>query len=275
MHILFGRTLIGTVVYMILTASVAWGSLAYNGSSTIGMGFMQVGATEQFSKFTGIKFTSISNDGSGKGLKALAEGRAQLAGSSRPLKAEEKAQGLVDTIIGFDAIAVFVHIENPVKNLSKAQLKGIFTGRIRNWKEVGGKDAPIVPNTEILTDKRGTIEMFKEMVLDGEKYGSGFKQIDLPKDQIVEVSRQKNGIASASRGLLVAAGMEMRSRVKIIRIDEVNPTIANVRAGSYPISRTLFLVTAGAPKGEIKTFIDFALSPAGQAIMRQNFVSIK
>lgn len=275
MRFSIGRTFISTFVVMALTATVAWGGLAYNGSSTIGMGFMQVGAVDQFSKKTGIKFSTVLNDGTGKGLQALVDGKVQLAGASRPLKPEELAQGLVPTTIGYDAIAVFVHADNPIKNLTKAQLKGIFTGRIRNWKEVGGKDAPIVPNTEILTGKRATIEMFQEMILDGEKYGAGFKQIDFPRDQIGEVSREKNGIASASRGLLVATGLAMRSRVKVIKVDGYNPNPTNARSGSYPIARSLFMVTMGVPAGEAKTFVDYILSPAGQTIMRQNFVAIK
>lgn len=275
MRFSIGRTFISTFVVMALTATVAWGGLTYNGSSTIGMGFMQVGAVDQFSKKTGIKFSTVLNDGTGKGLQALVDGKVQLAGASRPLKPEELAQGLVPITIGYDAIAVFVHADNPIKNLTKAQLKGIFTGRIRNWKEVGGNDAPIVPNTEILTGKRATIEMFQEMILDGEKYGAGFKQIDFPRDQINEVSREKNGIASASRGLLVATGLAMRSRVKVIKVDGYNPNPSNARSGSYPIARSLFMVTMGEPKGEAKTFMNYVLSSDGQALMKRNFVAVK
>ena len=140
---------------------------------------------------------------------------------------------------------------------------------------MGGNDAPIAPNTEILTSKRATVEMFQEMILDGEKYGAGFKQIDLPRDQIVEVARQRNGIASASRGLLVATSLEMRSKVKVIKIDGYNPTPSNARSGSYPISRSLYLVTLGEPVGEMKTFIDYVMSTDGQAIMKKNFVGIR
>ncbi len=275
MYLSIGRIFVSTFVLIALTVTVAWGGLTYNGSSTIGKGFMQVGAVDQFSKITGIRFTTVLNDGTGKGLKALLDKKVPLAGASRPLKQEEKDHGLVPTAIGYDAIAVFVHRDNPIKNLTKAQLKGIFTGRIRNWKEVGGNDAPIVPNTELLAGKRATIEMFQEMILDGEKYGAGFKQIDLPRDQIIEVSNQKNGIASASRGLLVATSQEMRSRVKVIKIDGLNPTPTNARSGSYPISRSLYMVTLGEPSGEAKTFMDYTLSSAGQEIMKRNFVAVK
>lgn len=275
MYIRTIRTWLFALCIAAVTAPAAWGALTYNGSSTIGMGFMQLGAAEQFSKKFGIKFLSISNDGTGKGIKALLDGTVQIAGASRPLKSDEVKQGLVATTIGYDAIAVFVNADNPVKELSKAQLKGIFTGRIRNWKEVGGKDAPIVPNTEILSGKRATIEMFQEMILDGEKYGSGFKQIDLPRDQIVEVAKQKNGIASASRGLLVATSAELRSKVKVIKVEGFNPTPSNARSGNYPISRSLFMVTVGEPTGETKTFMDYVLSTDGQAIMKKNFVTVR
>ena len=271
----FSGTLLCTFFVMALSTTAAWGGLAYNGSSTIGMGYMQAGAASKFTGKTGINVAPILNDGTGKGLKALAEGKASLAGASRPLKPEELAQGMVPTTIGYDAIAVFVNVDNPIFNLTKAQLKGIFTGRIRNWKEVGGKDATIVPNTEILNGKRATIEMFQEMILDGEKYGNGFKQIDLPRDQIVEVSHEKYGIASVSRGLLIAMTPERRSRVKVIRVDNFNPNPTNVRSGRYPIARSLFMVTLGAPKGETKTFMDYVLSSEGQSIMKNNFVAVK
>lgn len=249
--------------------------LRYSGSSTIGTGVLNAGAVEAFTQKTGIKFASVEIPGSGKGIQALIAGEVPLAGVSRPLKTEEKKQKLIGSIIGYDAIAVFVHKDNAVKTLTKDQLKGIFTGKIKNWQEVGGNDAPITPNTEILNGKRATIEMFQELVLDGAAYGSGFKEIDLPSDQIVDLAATPNAICSVSLGLLAAVPADVKSKVKSVSIGGIEPTDANVRSGAYLISRPLLLVTQGLPKDEVKEFISFILSPEGQKIVATNFVAVR
>lgn len=249
--------------------------LRYSGSSTIGTSILLAGAEEAFAKKSGIKFAAIDQPGSGKGIQALLDGKTPLAGASRPLKAEEKKQKLIGTIIGYDAIAVFVHASNPVTNLSKEQLKGIFTGAITNWKEVGGKDAPITPNTEIQGDKRATMEMFTELVLDGAAHGKGFKEIDLPRDQIVDLASNPNAICSVSLGLLAAVPADLRGKVKPVSVNGLEPTDSNVQSGAYLISRPLLLVTQGLPKGQVKEFIGYMLSAEGQAIVSKNFVAVR
>jgi len=249
-------------------------TLTYSGSSTIGTGILTAGAVDAFAKKTGKKFSLVDIPGSGKGVKALIEGKVELAGASRPLKPEEKKEKLSAVTIGYDAVAVFVHKSNPVKNLTKEQLKGIFTGKIKNWKEVGGKNAPIVPNTEILDGKRATIEMFQEHVMDGAAYAK-FKQVDLPRDQIVELAKEENGICSVSLGLLATLGNDVRSKVKTVTVSGVAPDDKNVQSGAYIISRPLLLVTKGLPKGDVKEFINFMLSPEGQAIVTKNFVPVR
>ncbi|MFZ2196902.1 MAG: substrate-binding domain-containing protein, partial [Thermodesulfovibrionales bacterium] len=140
--------------------------VSYSGSSTIGMSILEAGAVKAFEAESGIKFKSIDQPGSGKGIKALLDGKVTLAGASRALESEEKKKKLIGTTIGYDAIAIFVHKNNPVSNLSKEQLKGIFTGKIKNWKELGGKDAPITPNTEIAGQQRATMLAFQELAMD-------------------------------------------------------------------------------------------------------------
>lgn len=251
------------------------GDLSYSGSSTIGTSILQAGALSAFEAKTGIRFARVEQPGSGKGILALLSDEVPLAGASRPLKPGEKQVNLIGTTIGYDAIAIFVHKDNPIKDLTREQLKGIFTGRIKNWQEVGGKDAPIMPNTEILTGKRATIEMFQQLILDGAAFGAGFKQIDLPRDQIVDLAATPNGICTVSLGLLAATGADVRSRVKVITLDGIAPSKKNIQSGAYRVSRPLLLVSKGPPKGEVKEFINFMLSPQGQKIVAVNFVPVR
>ena len=248
--------------------------LSYSGSSTIGMAILEAGALKAYEQETGKKFTLVEMPGSGKGIQALLDGKVTIAGVSRPLKKEEKKQNLVDTVIGLDAIAIFVHIDNPVKNLTKEQLKGIFTGKIKNWKEVGGGDAPIEPNTEIAGAKRATMLEFQELVMDKAPYGAGFKEIDFPKDQIIETAKNKNTICTVSRGLLIKMSAYMRTKVKVVTVNGASPLEADILSGAYIISRPLLLVTEGKPQGEAKQFIDFMLTPKGQNIVKINFVKL-
>lgn len=268
--------LIITLLSAVLTLpGIALADISYSGSSTIGTGILKEGgAVAAFEQKTGKKFKSVDIPGSGKGIQALIDGKVDLAGASRTLKPEEKKAGLSATTIGYDAVAVFVHSSNPVKNLTKEQLKGIFTGKITNWKEVGGKNAPIVPNTEIIAGKRATIEIFQENVMDGAKYGK-FKEIDLPRDQIVELTKQENGICSVSMGLLASLSPAEKSKVKAIKVAGSEPSDKNVQSGAYIISRPLLLVTKGLAKGELKEFISFILSPEGQKIVTKNFVPVR
>jgi phosphate transport system substrate-binding protein len=256
-------------------AVIAGNDLSYSGSSTIGMGILEAGAQRTYEEKTGKKFALMEMPGSGKGLEALLDGRVIIAGVSRDLKKKEKEQNLKGTVIGYDAIAVFVHADNPVQNLSKEQLKGIFTGKIKNWKEVGGNNAPIEPNTEIAGAKRATMLEFQDMVMDGAPYGAGFKQIDFPKDQIIETAKNKNAICTVSRGLLMKLSAYMRTKVKVVNVNGAAPTEADILSHAYIISRPLLLVTVGKPKGEAKRFIDFMLSPEGQTKVRINFVRVK
>lgn len=261
---------------LLLPAAALAQGLGYSGSSTIGQSILEAaGARKAFEAKTGLKFGLFEVPGSGKGIDALNAGKVNVAGVSRPLKAAEKSAGILGTVIGYDAVAVFVNKDNPVSDLTKEQLKGIFTGKIKNWKEVGGRDAPIAVNTEIQGGKRATMEIFNELVMDKAAYGAGFKEIDLPKDQIIEVARNPNGIGTPSFGLLAAVPADVRAKVKAIAVDGVAPTHEDIQSGAYLISRPLNLATKGPPKGDVKAFVDFMLSPEGQAFVAKDFVPVR
>jgi len=203
---------------LLMLPQTARGELSYVGSSTIGTGILNAGAVETFRIKSGKKFTSVQIPGSGRGTAALIEGETSLAGMSRPLKPEEKKLGLSATVIGYDAIAVFVHAKNPVRNLSREQLKGIFTGRITSWQKVGGNLAAIAPTTEIHLRERATVEMFQEAIMDGSNYGD-FRQIDLPRDQLLQLAQDPNGICAVSIGFLATLPANVRKNVKAVSVN--------------------------------------------------------
>lgn len=248
--------------------------ITYSGSAMIGTLILKAGAVSAFEAKTGVKFSKIDKSGSGKGLQALLADQVVLAGSGRALKPDEKKQKLAGTTICYDAIAIFVHKDNPVKNLSKEQLKGIFTGQIKNWKDVGGKDAPIAPMTELLAGKRATVEMLHELVLAGAAFGP-VKEIDQPRDQLIELAKNPNAICGVSLGLPSSLSSEVQAKIKIISLNGVMPEDKSIKSGSYLISRPMMLVTKGLPKDEVKEFINFILSAEGQAIVAKNFVPVR
>lgn len=261
------KLLLLLAVWAVILPFIAKAEVSYTGSSTIGEEIIPE-AAKAFTRKTGIKFGSIENPGSGKGIQALLEGKTQLAGVSRSLTASEKAEKLNYQIIGYDAIAVFVHKNNPVKNVSKEQIKDIFTGKIKNWKQVGGKDAPIVCITEIWGQNRATMIEFQRLAMDGAEYTRDRKEVDKPIEQVAALIEEENGICNVTLAF-------KRPEVKALSVENVEPGINNVRSGSYLFSRPLILLTKGLPKGDVKKFIDFILSSEGQKIVEKHFVTVK
>ena len=177
--------------------------------------------------------------GSGSGIKAVLEGRCDIGLSSRALKDEEKAEGLVETVLAYDGIAMVVNPENPVSDLSLEQIAAIYTGEITNWKEVGGNDA--------------------EIVLIGREAGSGtrdgFETITGTADVIATVASNPDAIGYASLAAL-------KDTVKALSVSGVTPTEETVKDGSYIIQRPFVLVTkeGTAFSATAQKFFDFALS---------------
>lgn len=240
--------------------------LVYEGSTTIGENILPE-ASKAFQAKTGVKFDRIGSLGSGKGFEAAMSGLASLAGVSRPLSPAEKKQQPYFQIIGHDAIAVFVNAKNPVKNLSLEQVKGIFTGKITNWKDVGGANAPIQVITEYKGGNRGTIAAFKELALDNAAYGPS-KEVDKPAWCVKAVAADPNAITHASLAFNLPGAIAAS-------VDSVVPNAKTVQAEKYHLARPLILVTKATPTGDVKRFFDFILSPEGQQIVKKSFVPAK
>jgi phosphate transport system substrate-binding protein len=209
------------------------------------------------------KHIALEGGGSGAGVKALGSGEVSLAFLSRTLTTDETASGLVGYSYAKDGVVVIVHKDNPVSNLSLADLKDIFTGKTTAWPS-GGPIAPFNRNAD-----SGTREVFKDRVLGKDAFTD---KATVKHDGVLlgTVAKIPSSVAFMSLGEADA------SVVKIISVNGINPTIATLKDGTYPISRTPTLATKGDASGDEKAFIDFALSPKGQAVVvKEGLVAIR
>ena len=191
--------------------------------------------------------------GSGTGIQAVSEGRCDIGLSSRALKAEEKDSGLIETILAYDGIAVIVNPENPVSDLTLAQIADIYTGKITNWSEIGGDDAEIV-----LIGREagsGTRSGFEEIVgvVDACQYR---QELSSTGDVITTVAQNPGAIGYASLA-------SVKDTVKAVQVEGVTPSEDTVKDGSYAIQRPFVLVTKeGVTLSEAaQAFFDYATSP--------------
>jgi phosphate transport system substrate-binding protein len=209
----------------------------------------------------------VSGGGSGAGVKAAQAGTADIGMASRAIKDDET--GIEPIVIAIDGIAVVANSANEVENLTVDQVKGIFSGQIKNWSEVGGKDGNIVViNRE---EGSGTRDAFGEIVL-GEEPFVAEAIIQNSTGAVREaVSQDANAIGYISTGGL-------NDSVKAVKVDEHEPTEENIKSGLYPIQRPFnFLVgDSKDPSAVAQAFIDYVLSDAGQAIVAENgYVTVK
>jgi len=230
-------------------------------------------------------FVAVTGGGSGTGLSSLISGTCDIAMSSRNIKEKEiglaKKRGIEpnEIKVALDGLAVVVNPSNSVGELTLDQLAGIFSGRISNWKEVGGRDEAIVILSREVNS--GTHVYFKEHVL--RKNDPNGKEEFAPSALMLSSSQ---AIADETAGNPSAIGyygmgyISPKQKPIAIAKDEkseyVEPAIENVISGKYPISRPLFLYTNNIPEGLVKKFIDYTLSKEGQEIvLATDFVPVK
>lgn len=255
-------------------ASAMAATVVMDGSTTV-LPFGQA-AVEQFMKENqGVKF-SVSGTGTGNGFKSLADGAAQIANASRFIKDSEiqncisKKVYPVPFAVALDCIVPIVHKDNPVNGLTRDQLKGIFAGKIVNWKEVGGADAPIVVVGRDTSS--GTYGTWQEMIMD-----KGDKTRVTPKAQVTASSGAMLASVSKNKNAIGYEGMGyVNNTVKGLKVDGVAASAATARSGQYPLSRYLYMFTNGWPKGEVLDFLMYMQSDAGQKIVNSTgFVSLR
>ena len=264
--------LVGVALGLFCGAAVAaeTGKLVVNGSTTM-LPFVQV-AAERFMTAHPDMQISISGGGSGNGIKALIDNTTDIANASRAIKKGEvekaKAKGVepVETVVAMDCIVPIVHRENPVKNLTLAQIKDVYTGKIENWKDVGGDDAPIVVVGR--DSSSGTYGTWQEMVVE-KGDAEGTKSRVTAKAQMAASS---GAMLSMIAGNKYAVGYDgigyVNDTVKAVEVEGVGASLESAKNGKYPLSRGLYMYTNGQPKDGVKSFIDYLLSADGQKIVQ-------
>lgn len=239
---------------------------------------------EEYEKVAPNVSVEVGGGGSGVGIRDLMQGIVNIANASRKMKDSEKQQAKnntgktpVENIVGYDAMAIYVHKDNPVEELTIAQLAQIYGegGEINKWSQLGIK---IQGADEIVRVSRqnssGTYAFFREHILQNKDYKLGSKDMSGSKDVVELVSRTPGAIGYSGMGYKI-------DEVKFVKIKRTDadqaylPTLKNVVDGNYSLARPLHMYTLGQPSGHVKEYIDWVLSPAGQAIVkREGYVPV-
>ncbi len=231
---------------------------------------------ESFMEQNPTALIAVTGGGSGTGITALISGSCDIAESSREMSSKEfdlaksKRLDVQGIIVGIDAVAMVVNLENPVEELTIDQLSDIFTGKITNWKEVGGQDEPILA----LSRERNSgthVYVLEDVVRKGKKENTNEfapNVLMMPSSQAVEqeVSGSRTAIGYFGLGYL-------NPKVKALRIFNpknntyVAPSVETATDKTYPLSRPLYFYLPRQPEGVVKQFVDFVLSDKGQQIV--------
>ena len=257
----------------LLTAAVALPALAakpvtIKGSDT--MVIMNARLAEAFMAKQPGTVIQVTGGGSGVGIAALINGTTDIAASSRPIRTSEvdKLKARFATAgfahaIARDGLSVYLNEKNPVRELTLAQIRDIYTGKITNWSQVGGPNAPIILYSR--ENSSGTYQYFKDNVLLGKDFAPRAQTLQGTAAVVNAVSKDANGIGYG--GAAYAKGIRFAAVKKDDKSPAILPSLETVRSGQYPISRFLYLYTRTKPSKDMKSFIDWATGPEGQAIV--------
>lgn len=256
---------------MLIASSALAGNLVIKGSTTV-LPIAQKAAEDFMKKNTTVSI-SVSGGGSGEGVKAIIDGTTDIATSSRDMKSEEinlakeKGAEIVKHVVALDCVAPVVHPENKVVDLSLEQLKDIYTGKITNWKDVGGDDKLIVVVSRDTSS--GTFEIWHEKVLKKEKV--------MPEAQMSASSGAVAQIVSKNKFAIGYVGIGYINKdLKAVKVNGINASADTALDGTFPVSRELYFFTQKKDNADVTQFVEYVLSAEGQKIvLDEGFVPLK
>ena len=222
---------------------------------------------------------AVTGGGSGTGIAAMINGTVDIANASRKMKDKEiaaaESNGIqpIEFTVAIDALAVVVHPDNPVSELSIPQLADIYTGRITNWQEVGGNDAPIVLLSRE-TNSGTHVYFLEEVVRKGEKENEDIfapQTLLMPSSVGItsELRRNPNAIGYDGFGYVDPHHEKMIALARDDNSPYVMPSVESGSDGTYPIARGLYMYTAGEPTGTIADYLEWVMGDAGQTIVAE------
>ncbi len=223
----------------------------------------------------------VSGGGSGVGIAALTRGTIDLANASRNMKPGEIEQARTNTgkepkeiVVGYDALAVYIHKDNPMSEISVEQLASVFAenGTVTKWSQLG-VTIPGVDNDDIVRVSRqsssGTYEFFREHVLGNQDFKLGSRDMNGSKEVVELVGSTRTAIGYSGMGYAT-------DHVKMVKVapktgaPSASPSVASVHDGTYPLARSLLMYTLGEPEGALKQYVEWTLSPAGQRLVEES-----
>ena len=236
---------------------------------------------EEYRKAASDVEVEVSGGGSGVGLAALVKGAVDIANASRDIKPSEVEQASKNTgkqpagfTVGFDALAVYVHKDNPLSEVTLAQLSDIYVegGKLSRWSELGVKIPGVSDDTIVRVSRQsssGTYEFFREHALGNKDFRLGSRDLSGSKEVVELVGSTLTAIGYSGMGYATPA-VKMLKVAKAKDEPPVAPTVAAVHDKSYPLARSLHVYTLGEPQGAVKAYIDWILSDAGQKVVEES-----
>jgi phosphate transport system substrate-binding protein len=253
-----------------ITASAVAGNITVKGSDTLVI-LAQKWAETYMGQHADVKI-QVTGGGSGIGFAALQNQTTDLCDASRKIKADEITKCVIafgkrptEYQVALDGLSIYVNADNPIKELTEAQLADIFTAKVKNWKELGGSDSPITLYSR--ENSSGTYDFFKEHILKGADFAASAQTMPGTAAILQAVSKDKTGIGYG--GAAYGAGAKHLLIKKDDSSPAIDPTEENIINGTYPIWRYLYVyVNPALDKGEVAAYLNWIRNDDGQKIVK-------